>query len=95
MTERARTLKKKSFFLISLLKNTGPDSLRAARSCCFKNNSAKLQLDLAKAEIGKIIHPLGALGCYRCGILGIAGCIGALRHTRGTGARGAPLRLPR
>ena len=46
----------------------------------FKNNSAKLQLDLAKAEIGKIIHPLGALGCHRCGILGITGCIGALRH---------------
>ena len=40
-----------------------------------------LQLDLAKAEISKIIHALGALGCHRCGSLGIAGRIGALRHT--------------
>lgn len=39
-----------------------------------------LQLDLAKAEISKIIHALGALGCYRCCILCITGCIGALRH---------------
>ena len=39
-TERARTLKK-SFFLIFLFKNTGPDSLRAARSYCFKNIFAK------------------------------------------------------
>ena len=45
----------------------------------FKSNSA-LQLDLAKAEIGKIVHALGALGCYRCCILCITGCIGALRH---------------
>ena len=40
-----------------------------------------LQLDLAKAEISKIIHTLGALGCHRCGSLGVAGRIGALRHT--------------
>ena len=48
-----------------------------------------LQLDLAKAEIGKIIHALGALGCHRCSSLCVTGSIGALRHAGRTGTTAA------
>src|SRR5699024_6749179 len=38
-----------------------------------------LQLDLAEAQIGEIIHPLGPLGRHRGGVLGIPGAVAALR----------------
>ena len=46
-------------------------------------------LDLAKVEIGEIIHALGALGCHRGGILSVTGGVGALRHAGRAGAAAA------
>jgi len=40
--------------------------------------TCRSQLDLAEAEICKVVHALGALGCYGCCALGVAGGVSHL-----------------